>query len=266
MIVKRYKDISRKKWTKEECQKEALKYKTRNSFIKGNRKAYRSATNNGWLDDICSHMISPYNKFNYWTKDRCSEEALKYSTRRQFMLNSKFPYNKSLRNGWLDDICSHMKTSGHKYKRCIYAVEFPDNRAYIGLTYNIDVRFHKHLTDPLSTVFKYKKLTGLIPIIKKLSDYIDVEDASKLESVKRDEYDKNGWIILNLSKCGNVGGKFIKWTKDLCQEEALKYNTRNEFKLKSPLAYHATRRNKWIDDVCGHMVFAYDKARQKKKI
>ncbi len=70
MHIKKYKDISNesyKKWTKEECGKEALKYKTRNNFIKGNRKAYRSAVNNGWIDDICSHMTSPYKFWELYT-------------------------------------------------------------------------------------------------------------------------------------------------------------------------------------------------------
>jgi hypothetical protein len=63
-------------------------------------------------------------------------------------------------------------------------------------------------------------------------------------------------------KCGGVGGNFIKWTKEICQKKALKYNTRNEFKVKSPRAYHASRRNKWMDEICGHMDFAYKWDRQ----
>lgn len=45
---------------------------------------------------------------NYWTKDRCHEEALKYKTRKEFQTNSKAAYSKARKMGWLDDICSHM--------------------------------------------------------------------------------------------------------------------------------------------------------------
>jgi predicted GIY-YIG superfamily endonuclease len=50
-----------KKWTKEEVHEEAKKYKTRNEFArssdtKGKNKAYQSASHNGWLDEVCSHM------------------------------------------------------------------------------------------------------------------------------------------------------------------------------------------------------------------
>lgn len=255
-----YKESVRHKWTKSECEIEASKYKTRNEFAKRSRNAYQASIKNGWLDEISSHMVSPY-KLSYWTKETCREEALKYKTRRQFMLNSRVAYNKSIKNGWLNEICSHMKTDGNKYKRCIYAIEFPDNKVYIGLTYNINRRLYQHLSDVNSTVFKYKKISGLDPIIRQLSDYIDVDDASKLESDKLSEYLKNGWISLNMAKCGSVGGKFIKWTKENCSSEALRYNTRNEFKKGSPLAYHAARRNKWMDEICSHMTFSYEKDR-----
>ncbi len=66
---------------------------------------------------------------------------------------------------------------------------------------------------------------------------------------------ENGWMILNTAKCGNVGGKTIKWTKEKCQEESLKYSTRNEFKIKSSNAYHASSRNKWSDEICKHMEY-----------
>jgi predicted GIY-YIG superfamily endonuclease len=193
------------RWTKDECGKEALKYQNRNEFVKNNRKAYRASERYGWLDEICSHMVSPYIlKINYWTKEKCTEEALKYSGRKEFQLNSKVAYNKAIKNGWLDEICSHMKTAGNKYKRCIYAIEFSDNKAYIGLTYNINKRFYKHLNEPNSSVFKYKKMTGIVPIIRQLIDYIDVDDASKLENVKKEEYIKNGWDILNINVEGLV--------------------------------------------------------------
>ncbi len=250
----------RHKWSKEECEIEALKYKSRNDFIKSSRKSYRAANKNGWLDEITSHMTSPY-KLKYWTKDKCREEALKYKQRRQFILNSKVAYNKANKNGWLDEICDHMKTSGNKYKRCIYAVEFEDNTVYIGLTYNIDRRFYQHMNDTTSTVFKYKKLTGFLPVVKQISDYIDVDLASKLEGFKKDEYIKNGWVVINISKCGGVGGKFIKWTKEICKNEALKYKTRNQFKINSFLIYNASRRNKWIDEICSHMTFKYERDR-----
>jgi len=51
-------------WTKENCHLEALKYDTRNDFQQESKSAYSVALKNGWLDDICGHMIPQGN----WTK------------------------------------------------------------------------------------------------------------------------------------------------------------------------------------------------------
>ena len=250
-------------WTKDKCREEALKYKSRKEFEK-NSPAYQAAKRNGWLDDVCEHMKPVLKSDNYWTKEKCAEEALKYKYRSEFAKNSPMAYVKSGRMGWKDEICSHMKTNGNKYKRCIYAIEFPDNHVYIGLTKNIDERFREHLNDIKnnSIVLKYHKQTGLLPIVRQLTDYLDVEEASKLEQVKLDSYIENGWTILNIAKCGNVGGNNIKHTKNICAKEALKYTSRNDFKKGSNSIYRAALRNKWLDEICSHMNF---KHKYKKK-
>jgi len=100
------------KWDYDSCKKEALKYKGRYEFKEGNCGAYESSRRNGWLDDICSHMLS-YG----WTKENCNKESLKYKTRIEFQKGSKNAYQSSRRNGWLDDVCGHMeilrKPNGH---------------------------------------------------------------------------------------------------------------------------------------------------------
>ena len=93
-------------WTKERCWKEALKYNTRNEFKRGCESAYTSARINGWLDEICSHMINKYGII--WVYDECLKEALKYNTRSEFQKGSSSAYGSAHRNGWLDEICSHM--------------------------------------------------------------------------------------------------------------------------------------------------------------
>jgi len=55
-------------------------------------------------------------KYGYWTKERCQEESLKYITKIDFRNNSKPAYMKSLRSGWLNEICSHMNIKETKPK------------------------------------------------------------------------------------------------------------------------------------------------------
>ena len=38
-------------WTRERCEKEARKYKTKGDFLKGSRAAHSASVKNGWLDD-----------------------------------------------------------------------------------------------------------------------------------------------------------------------------------------------------------------------
>ena len=293
-------------WTKEKCQEESLKYNYKHDFKKGNGSAYNSAFSNNWLNEICSHMIEICKPRNYWTKEKCEEEALKYNHRIEFKLSSSVCYSKSielgclsaitshmysrikqntltmelckkealkyktrtefnkmspsfyrmaLKSDWLNDICSHMIVSGNKFKRCIYVYEFSDNCAYIGLTYNLQNRHHRHMNvHKNSAVFKHMKKTNITPKLIQLTNYISVNDASILEGKYIEDYKRNNWKILNKMKSGGTGGNIIKWNKEKCQEEALKYNSRFDFVKNNSSAYYSSIKNKWLDDVCSHMI------------
>ena len=95
------------KWDFESCKKEALKYNNRTIFSKKSPGAYKSSKINNWFDEITSHMKYKCKK-NYWTKEKCKKEALKYTIRNQFKKNSCDSYSFAYKNGWLDEICSHM--------------------------------------------------------------------------------------------------------------------------------------------------------------
>ena len=96
-------------WIKEKCQEEALKYNTLNKFRINSPGSFLASKNNNWLDDICSHMIITKNKpKGYWTKEKCLEEALKYSKRSLLQKYSISAYQTSINNKWLDEVCSHM--------------------------------------------------------------------------------------------------------------------------------------------------------------
>ena len=242
------------KWTKEKCKEEALKYNYRNSFRNSNPSAHDAARRNKWMDEICSHMVKPYEKSIKWTKEKCQEEALKYNYRIEFINGNPTAYNVSLKNKWLDEICSHMLKKDNLMKRCIYVYEFSDNYAYVGLTYNLQNRHHRHINDVRSSVFIHMSETNLTPKLIQLTDYILAKDASKLESEYVDLYNKNNWIILNKSKAGGIGGNVIKWTKEKCKEEALKYNNIKDFFNNSKRAYIKSIKSKWLDDICDHML------------
>ena len=45
-------------WTKVRCQEEAKKFSQRSEFERNCRSAATAARKHGWMDEICSHMIT----------------------------------------------------------------------------------------------------------------------------------------------------------------------------------------------------------------
>lgn len=242
------------KWLYDNCKLEALKYNTRTEFQYGSKGAYNSSRVNGWLNELCSHMKLLKHPKGYWTKELCHIEAIKYNNRTDFCTQSSGAYNYSKRNGFLDEICIHMINIGNRYKKCIYVYEFSDNCAYIGLTYNLEKRHSDRKKFKKDQVTKHIKKTSIQPIRKQLTDYINVDEAIKLEGFYVEFYKNNGWQILNVAKTGSIGNGIIKWTKEECYKEALKYKSRTDFKCNSISAYNSSKNHKWLNDVCSHMI------------
>jgi len=243
-------------WTKEMCNKESLKYKSREEFKKNNIYVYNLSYHKGWMFDICSHMELLHKPKNYWTKERCKEESLKYESKSEYKKKSSGSYSSSLKNKWLDEICSHMKPLRNSNKdRCIYAYIFSDNSVYIGLTNDIKTRNYRHLSK--GTI--HNKIKNNISYeLLQLTEYIKVNDAVIKEEEFVEKYRMVGFTILNKIKTGSIGGYHTKhityWTKEKCLEESLKYKSRYSFQKNSGSAYISSIRNKWLDDVCSHMV------------
>lgn len=194
----KYDMIPNHNWDFDKCKNEALKYKSRNEFQKGNKSAYEYCRQNDILNAVCTHMVKLGSKFyrciyvfefndnsayvgltynlnsrikdhlrkgtvyNYikinssfvvkqltdyieigkstileneyvktyqkngwkilnkiktggvggntlvWNKENCKKEAVKYKFRNDFRIGSNGAYISAYKNGWLDDICSHM--------------------------------------------------------------------------------------------------------------------------------------------------------------
>ena len=56
--------------------------------------------------------IKSYTQFNEcnmsWTKNKVNDIAKKYEYEYKFRWNDELAYLAAYRNGWLDDVCSHM--------------------------------------------------------------------------------------------------------------------------------------------------------------
>lgn len=237
-------------WNYDRCKDEALKYNRRIDFKNNSMSAYVKSSKEKWLDIICSHMKREVKK--YWDKDKCIEEALKYKTKKDFYNFSLNVYKRCLRNKWLDEMCSHMMICGNRYKRCIYVWEFEDKSAYIGLTYNLNNRIRRHMVEKTSSVYKHlKKFKG---DCKQLTDYIDIEKAQNEEIYYIRFYKNNNWNVLNISKGGGLGTFESDLTKQECENIALKYISKYDFRKNEKKVYNLICRKNWLDEVCKHMI------------
>ena len=121
-------------WTYDRCKEKSLECTSRMDFKKKYPYPYVLSIKNGWLDEFCSEMKEIRKPKGYWTFEKCKEIALKYNTRTEFNINDKGCYLQAQINGWLDDICSHMKVQGNLY-----------NRYYFFLLSNILILLDKNL-------------------------------------------------------------------------------------------------------------------------
>jgi isopentenyldiphosphate isomerase len=201
------------KLTKAQCRRSAINYSTRSEFAAKGKKYYEYATKHGWLNEICSHMVESEHDKNYWTKENCNSEALKYKSRKDFELGSPSAYNQSKLKGWLDEICSHMeieiKDEFWTKQRCqLEAAKYPKR---------------SHFSYYSEAAYRISSRNGWLDDICK--HMIDEDDERFLKLTE----------------------------KEVCFNEALKYSTMKEFFDNSPNTFEKCRINKWFNDACKHM-------------
>lgn len=252
-ITNHMEKLKKLRWTDEELRQEALKYNTLTDFERFSGGALNTARRKGkdFYNDITSHM----NKNIQWTDESIKDEALKYNTRSEFSKGSIGAYTAAKRLGILDDVTTHMELQGSRFKRLIYAYEFPDNTVYVGLTFNMDKRNRSHMNSESSAVYQHMNKTGLIPTKKTLTVFMDKDEASKKETEIENKYRNEGWTLLNRTKTGGLGGNKLKWDKETIKTEALKYDNLSDFYLYAPSALGAAKSfgNDFYQDVTKHM-------------
>ena len=231
----------RSAWTKNECQAVALKYKTRSEFAKNDGGAYNAAFKKKWLEDICSHMTygAMWLGVQYIHRYLLSRD-IKYIAEKKFkdsfeISRYSFDFYLPTENiiiehhgtqhliGWYgkghrgDDLAAIQRRDEFKRQwaksKEIFYIEIGE----------WEYKTEKDLIALLDTQIK-KHTEGFNPSIRPLTDAENTKIASR-----------------------------IKWTKEACQFEALRYQTRVDFFTQSLSAYSAAHKRGWLDEICGHM-------------
>jgi hypothetical protein len=239
---------SKTMWTKETAREEIKKYSKKTEIKQKNPSLYSTIFRHGWSD------IFPesYNSQISWTEEMIRKEASKYKTKNDFVKGSRKAADRAKYYGIWDEITKDYEVLGNLHKRLVYVYEFPDNTAYVGLTFSKEKRDKRHKIE--GPVAKHIKKTGLYPTLKIVSDdYIDVKDAQNLEFCTIDKYKKEGWNILNTAKAGGLGSCIITYTLDYVRELTQKYTVLKDFRDNEKSAYDACVRNGWLGEVTKHM-------------
>lgn len=251
-------------YTDEEMRSIASKYEMREEFRKNDGGAYQAASRRGILDDVCSHMEELRRPKGFYSKGYCHVIALGYKTRGEFQHGSRYTYNRAFKEGWLDDICSHMKAENNWNRRKVYVYTFNDEYAYVGLTDDVKRRknehLHKYSHKKVSPVLRHSRETGEDYKYKELTDWLDAETAAKVEDDYIKQYKADGWKMLNRMRGGGLGGNVRKEHKvKAIRTIVSRYEYVEDFREKEPELYEELCNNHQFSQYCSGL------KRQKKQ-
>ena len=248
------------RWTKELVEEEARKYTSKYDFYTESKNAYGAAVKYGWLDAF--DWFEEYRKPNgYWTKARCREEALKYTSKKEFSEGCPAAHAAASRRGWLDEfvwlIDKRIDIINGKIDS-VYVYIFDETKAaYVGRTLirRQKKRDKEHIFNQDSdNVARYAKKHHIpVPPMIILETNLTLKEGLEREDYWRKWYERQGYMMLNKSATGIGKGSLGaiskgKWSRKRCFEEAQKYKSASEFGNANTSAYTAARINGWLDD------------------
>jgi hypothetical protein len=260
--------------TDDELKYIAKKYKNKylSDFRKKEGRAYRQVygMGNDFYKNFTKDMIRKYH--TSYTKDEIIDIAKNFKTKTDFRKKGKGAYDKALDFGpfitnpktgklkntydFFNSVTSHMEDNSNILdKKLIYAHEFYDDNGepiavYVGLTRNSEKRKQEHITgighygkEDLTPVTKFLKENPTYQHnYKELTDYVEPNEAVKMEKYWEHKYFTEGWDILNIAPTGSLGARRKKTLGELKKEvdyihdvEGVK--TLSDFMKKYPSLY-----------------------------
>lgn len=198
-----------------------------------------------------------------WTTEECASIAFKYSQRSDFRKNDKKAYDAARDHGWLDIICAHMPKSVPQKiwtkEECLsIAQKYTERNEFRKSNQNAyhAARDHGWLEESCAHMPR--------PVVpqkwtKEECSAIAKKYNKRSEMIKHDSKAYNaarvhGWledICTHMVRPKNMIRFY--WTKEKCQERAMLYKHRVDFKNGDGSAYTTAVVNGWLDEICSHM-------------
>ena len=211
-------------------------------------------------DDIAKLIPGFVSKRRNWTKEECITEARKFSSRRVWA-KAGSSYGAAQRNGWLKECTEHMQYVVEHGKwtleKCsAEASKFSDKASWkrsSPSSYGA-ARKHDWLDQCCAHMFSLIE-HGKWTLETCKADAARFSRRGEWAKASQSAYvvaHKNGWLKDCCAHMQIVVNR-DKWTRETCQVDAAKYQTRGQWKRNSPTAYSKARRNGWSDEICRHM-------------
>lgn len=215
-------------WTETKILEEAKKYKTLKEFRERANGAYCAASKLKIKHKI--YTLTTFKSIpNFWTKEKCLEEAKKYNTRIEFHNNCKGAWKASKRNGWLEEYTWMKSTRNVNY-----------GKTY---TFNEINEITKKCFNKSEFKQKYYHQYNFAKKNKWL-DKLDYQGPIFIE-VKTDEGLKR---VCNSTDKHKPKIRKIKYTYDSLYEIAKQYTTLKDFSINESSAYTTANYRGWLKD------------------
>ncbi len=196
----------RPRQTNEEIAESARRFTRRGDWHAADGRAYQTARHRGIFDAVTSHMSDGrQEKSVKYTDEAITEAAAACRTRQEFRSRYPSEWYAAQWRGLMDTVCSHMRPPANPFKAefQVYAYEFTDKSAYIGLTIQPDIR-HGDQHVSRGPVFEHTKIAGQ-PQLKIVEQKLLAKQAVELELTTIRRYEADGWTMLNSAKGGSLG-------------------------------------------------------------
>ena len=242
-----FKSQNRYFWTKNKCHEKALLCKTKKEFVEKYPSAYSFARINGFIGDICGHMIPIGNIFK-----RCIY-VFEFKNLNTCYIGLTCDIKKR-ENAHIRDINSSVYKFIKNNSNCEYKL--------FQLTDYIDVKKSQEMEQLY--IDKYLKNNWIVLNIAKAgsiggnggkdkftyehcksisSKYAKIKDFRINEKSVYLKCKKNGWLD---ELCSNMESRYSIYTFQRCQHSANKCQTSKEFSINYPKEYARSLSKGWI--------------------
>lgn len=165
-----------------------------------------------------------------WTLDDIENLILDQGiqTKKEFRDKFSGAYSAVLENKWMSHLEKHFTTLGNKFLRGVYRYMFSDGSTYTGLTDNFDRRHKEHMSK--GPVYQHMIKTGIKPNKIIVSDYVDSNIATFIETNDWDYLVSEGFKPIHPRPQKQLGSNDIKWSYNKAESIVKNFDSVKEFR------------------------------------